>query len=189
MAQAQRSPQGFLTLGGNRILDFCNTFVIHGDQQEDRLQNRKSAEKFFKIFFLSKSSLTEKHYNTLIVFRHLLRNYFSSMIDGKGFSKARVALSDFIKTLSLVIDWSQETNSFSRLRVANEEDQFLEPLLLDFLEFSKKQDYNRVKFCANKNCSHLFYDGTKNKTRVWCSMKSCGNIMKARAFQARKRTK
>lgn len=44
-----------------------------------------------------------------------------------------------------------------------------------------------VKKCENPACVLYFYDGTKNHSRRWCSMKACGNRTKVAAFYQRKR--
>jgi predicted RNA-binding Zn ribbon-like protein len=47
------------------------------------------------------------------------------------------------------------------------------------------EDANRVKVCGDPTCRWLFLDVSKNHTRRWCDMKTCGNRMKARRHQAR----
>jgi predicted RNA-binding Zn ribbon-like protein len=44
-----------------------------------------------------------------------------------------------------------------------------------------------VKKCENPVCVLYFYDGTKNHSRRWCSMKACGNRTKVAAFYQRRR--
>jgi predicted RNA-binding Zn ribbon-like protein len=44
-----------------------------------------------------------------------------------------------------------------------------------------------VKKCENPACVLYFYDGTKNHSRRWCSMKACGNRTKVAAFYQRRR--
>jgi predicted RNA-binding Zn ribbon-like protein len=46
-------------------------------------------------------------------------------------------------------------------------------------------DAERVKDCGDPTCRWLFLDLSKNHTRRWCDMKTCGNRMKARRHQAR----
>lgn len=45
----------------------------------------------------------------------------------------------------------------------------------------------RLKACANPQCTWLFYDTSRSRTGRWCSMRACGDIMKARAYRARGR--
>ncbi len=44
-----------------------------------------------------------------------------------------------------------------------------------------------LRECASHVCSWLFMDRSPTQRRRWCSMKTCGNRAKARAFYARQR--
>jgi predicted RNA-binding Zn ribbon-like protein len=48
-------------------------------------------------------------------------------------------------------------------------------------------DLGRVRECANEEegCGSLFLDSSKSQSRRWCSMKSCGNRAKSKAFYDR----
>jgi predicted RNA-binding Zn ribbon-like protein len=46
-------------------------------------------------------------------------------------------------------------------------------------------DAELIKDCGDPTCRWLFLDISKNHTRRWCNMKTCGNRMKARRHQAR----
>ncbi len=45
----------------------------------------------------------------------------------------------------------------------------------------------RLKACRATDCEWAFIDHAKNHSRSWCSMSSCGNREKARAFRERRR--
>jgi predicted RNA-binding Zn ribbon-like protein len=45
----------------------------------------------------------------------------------------------------------------------------------------------RVRVCEGPSCTWLFLDPTKNGSRRWCEMKSCGNREKARRRRERER--
>lgn len=45
----------------------------------------------------------------------------------------------------------------------------------------------RLKACRASDCEWAFIDHARNHSRSWCSMKSCGNREKARAFRERHR--
>ena len=47
--------------------------------------------------------------------------------------------------------------------------------------------WDRLKACPREECEWAFYDRSKNSSGRWCSMESCGNIEKARAFRERRR--
>ena len=46
--------------------------------------------------------------------------------------------------------------------------------------------WERMKACAHDPCAWAFYDQSKNRSKRWCRMESCGNIEKARAHRARR---
>lgn len=43
----------------------------------------------------------------------------------------------------------------------------------------------RIRECASADCTWLFVDETRNHSRRWCDMSSCGNRMKARRHYER----
>lgn len=44
----------------------------------------------------------------------------------------------------------------------------------------------RVRRCGDPACSRVFLDATRNATRRWCQMRTCGNRAKAARHRARK---
>lgn len=48
--------------------------------------------------------------------------------------------------------------------------------------------WGRMKACPGPHCGWVFHDGSKNRSRQWCSMEICGNRVKGREFRARQRT-
>jgi predicted RNA-binding Zn ribbon-like protein len=44
-----------------------------------------------------------------------------------------------------------------------------------------------LKLCADETCRSVFYDRSKNRSGRWCSMSSCGNRAKVRAWRERQR--
>jgi predicted RNA-binding Zn ribbon-like protein len=45
-----------------------------------------------------------------------------------------------------------------------------------------------VRECAGYDCGWLFLDGTKNRSRRWCDMTTCGNRAKGRRHYERRRS-
>jgi predicted RNA-binding Zn ribbon-like protein len=45
--------------------------------------------------------------------------------------------------------------------------------------------WSRLKACREPGCRWVYYDYSRNRSRTWCSMASCGNRAKARAFRRR----
>jgi predicted RNA-binding Zn ribbon-like protein len=46
----------------------------------------------------------------------------------------------------------------------------------------------RLKACRDDVCQWAFYDHSKNRSGAWCTMASCGNRSKARAYRERQAT-
>jgi predicted RNA-binding Zn ribbon-like protein len=49
-------------------------------------------------------------------------------------------------------------------------------------------DLTLVRECAGYDCGWLFMDRTKNRSRRWCDMSTCGNRAKGRRHYERRRT-
>jgi predicted RNA-binding Zn ribbon-like protein len=45
----------------------------------------------------------------------------------------------------------------------------------------------RLKICRSEHCQQAFYDWSKNASRCWCSMQTCGNRSKTKAYRGRRR--
>jgi predicted RNA-binding Zn ribbon-like protein len=45
--------------------------------------------------------------------------------------------------------------------------------------------WDRMKACRADDCRWAFLDTAKNRSRAWCSMQSCGNREKVRAYRER----
>ena len=67
-------------------------------------------------------------------------------------------------------------------------DPILGPVLWSAMELLLLGRHDRVKACGDDECGWLFLDESRNATRRWCSMDSCGNRAKARRHYRRGRT-
>jgi predicted RNA-binding Zn ribbon-like protein len=47
--------------------------------------------------------------------------------------------------------------------------------------------WQRLRPCADPTCRSVFWDGSKNRSGRWCSMGTCGNKAKVRAYRERER--
>ena len=48
--------------------------------------------------------------------------------------------------------------------------------------------WERLKACPRHDCFWAFYDHSKNRSGKWCSMETCGNVEKAKAYRQRQKT-
>jgi len=46
--------------------------------------------------------------------------------------------------------------------------------------------FARLKACPHAHCGWAFYDGSRNRSGQWCSMRICGNRTKGEAFRRRR---
>lgn len=68
-------------------------------------------------------------------------------------------------------------------------DRMLWPVLRSAAMLLTSPDLDRVGQCADdRGCGYLFFDSSRNRSRRWCDMGSCGNRAKARRHQTRHRT-
>ena len=67
-------------------------------------------------------------------------------------------------------------------------DCMLWPVVRSAADFLTSDELDTVRVCASDSCNWLFIDTSKNHSRRWCNMKSCGNREKARRFYTRKKS-
>ncbi|MDQ2680217.1 MAG: CGNR zinc finger domain-containing protein [Candidatus Eremiobacteraeota bacterium] len=65
----------------------------------------------------------------------------------------------------------------------------LMPLAHSIAELLARVDHSRIKTCREPRCSCYFIDTSKNRTRTWCSMLTCGNRNKVATYYRRSREK
>ncbi len=61
----------------------------------------------------------------------------------------------------------------------------LGPIVWRAVELLENGPLDRIKECEADDCGWMFLDTSKNRSRHWCSMKTCGNVSKVRRFRAR----
>ena len=65
--------------------------------------------------------------------------------------------------------------------------QMLWPVAWSAVELLTSERLERVGQCADdRGCGYLFFDTSRNRSRRWCSMESCGNRAKAMRHYERK---
>ena len=64
----------------------------------------------------------------------------------------------------------------------------LGPIVWRAVELLESGPLDRVKECGAHDCGWMFLDTSKNRSRQWCSMQTCGNTSKVRRFRDRQRS-
>jgi predicted RNA-binding Zn ribbon-like protein len=63
--------------------------------------------------------------------------------------------------------------------------RLLAQIVADIAHASECGEWHRMKICPADDCLVVFYDRSKNLSKRWCSMESCGNREKTRAYYRR----
>lgn len=61
----------------------------------------------------------------------------------------------------------------------------LGPILATVYDAMSEEALGRLKVCRNEGCRWAFYDTSRNRSGVWCSMAICGNRQKGRVYRSR----
>ena len=65
-------------------------------------------------------------------------------------------------------------------------DAILGPVAWQAAELLQHGALERIKECPSEDgCGWLFLDASRNRSRTWCSMKTCGNSAKVKRFRSR----
>jgi len=199
----QDEPSFDLT-AGNICLDFANTV-------DDRTSNPRDglpAYRHLVAWGMQSRILTSEQAEQLLVaaaqhgqkaasvlerakeVREVMFRIFSAIASGAMPSEADLArlngeLARAMKHACIVPngqhftwDWCADTVMLDRV---------LWPVVRAAADLLVSDELRMVRLCAADDCGWLFLDTSKNQTRRWCSMKSCGNRAKARRYTTRKR--
>lgn len=66
-------------------------------------------------------------------------------------------------------------------------DNVLAEISFSFASMLANGDSTRIKICDNPDCGWIIYDESHNRSRRWCDLKECGNLIRVRKFRARRR--
>ncbi len=68
-------------------------------------------------------------------------------------------------------------------------DQMFWPIARSAADLLVSGRISRVRRCRGEDCDWLFMDDSKNQTKEWCKMSTCGNRAKLKRYRARTRQK
>lgn len=66
-------------------------------------------------------------------------------------------------------------------------DEVLGAVARDAVDLLSSAQFQRMKECANQDCTRLFVDLSHSGARRWCGMAECGNRHKAASYRKRKK--
>lgn len=193
----------FLFLAGHPCLDFLNTRPVVKGQAVELLSNldaflrwltragridaRASADALKRW---NEGAEGPRIVERARIFRETLRHMTDGLVRGRGVSTEGVAAINFILAENDGnLRLERQAGGF-RTRFAARPTSAI--VLLGSVaeaaaELLSRGDLHLVRRCGNPDCVLFFYDTTRNHRRQWCSMGTCGNLMKVRAFRRRHR--
>lgn len=204
-AQSQQSEYQFDLSGGNLVLDFANT-VSRRSIPERRAEHLETFADL--LAFARQSKLISQHEeNTLralakrsevgvvklfrraLDFRETIYRAFAALSVSKP-----VAVAD----LAAINEFSREALAHRELTHTNggyswewtwdkptELQRVLWPIAQSAADLLTSNSAFNVRKCEADDCDWLFLDNSRNHSRRWCEMKSCGNRAKARRHYQR----
>ena len=192
----------FLLVGNHLSLDFVNTKIMENGVPRDLLNGPEDvaawavAVKLLDVPRASKLAKLWQEAASLEEFEEVLR--FRKMLHAlvetiaQNGSVTSPTLREINTQLRKLVGYSEVLPSdegFTKRFVLEiqEPSQLLGPVAEAASNLLCYGNPAYVKKCENPACVLYFYDGTKNHSRRWCSMKACGNRTKVAAFYQRRR--
>lgn len=204
MTQNETTAERRDLIAGNVSLDFANTVDWHDSARPDELLTSYSdlvrwsrhagilsEGQSARLLAQAQDSAeaADAVFARAIALREAIFRVFSAVIAGQSPG------SQDLDTLN-----SEVSVALARMRVArihegfrwewaDEEalDQMLWPVAKSAADLLTSPELSKVRKCLGFPCGWLFMDTSRNQSRRWCDMKSCGNRAKARRHYHRKR--
>ena len=86
------------------------------------------------------------------------------------------------------LSWTGDAYRWSLDPSAAALDAAMQPLVESAVSLLTSAKMERLRRCGNSTCYWLFIDETKNHSRRWCEMASCGNVVKVRRHREKARS-
>ncbi len=206
MAESGLREYIFDLVGGQLCLDFVNT--LNGSRDTGRTNEKLTTYADLVSWSRQAGVITERVARRLlkeaaqrqaeasavleeaIRLREAIYRIFKATISGGSPGKGDLATlnaalaralsrSVVIKTADgFEWDWSDDDRALDRM---------LWPVARSAATLLTSDELNRTRVCGGDECTWLFLDTSKNRSRRWCDMKECGNRAKSRRHYERKR--
>jgi predicted RNA-binding Zn ribbon-like protein len=193
----------FEFIAGSLCLDFANT--IHNSRAEDKGEELHAVSdllhwaKEAELLSSADHDRLAAHYNHNpreaaaalakgTAYRDLLLSIFTSIANGRSVPSQR--LSELNSVLAQAPGLLRVRKNQARIETewtsaADGLQQVLFAVLTSAAELLASHRLSRIRECASADCTWLFVDESRNRSRRWCDMSACGNRMKARRHYRR----
>jgi predicted RNA-binding Zn ribbon-like protein len=114
--------------------------------------------------------------------RERLRDALEAKTHGVSARRAFAQLDEIAAAVPLRVRFGEAAHlEPARARAATA----LGPILATAYDALSDEALTRLKVCRNEACRWAFYDTSRNRSGVWCSMAICGNRQKGRIYRRR----
>ena len=204
--KGKRYAETFRCPGGALCLDFCNSGSgIKGSRQEEWIATFTDLMDWLEAAgALSKSQAAKlraagadspqaaQHLLArAIEFREALARVLLARTEGRAAAgeDLRIIDAQYARTAPFArLAPTPEGFAWSLDAAAPALDAALRPVVESAVELLTSSKLARLRRCGSPTCYWLFLDETKNCSRRWCEMASCGNLMKVRRHRASHRS-
>src|SRR6267142_794888 len=206
LAKGRRYAETFRCPGGALCLDFSNSGQgIRGSRQEewiptyadlvDWLEAARALTKSQALGLRASGAeapqAAQQLFERAIAFREALARVLLARTEGRAAASEdlRVIDAQYARTAPFArLASTREGFAWSLDATVPALDAALRPIVESAVGLLTSSKLERVRRCGNSTCYWLFLDETKNCSRRWCEMASCGNLMKVRRHRERQRT-
>ena len=132
----------------------------------------------------------DQYYLELIEYRNLIKNSFFKYVEDKTPFDELVKKTNYIFLKSKVhpkLKIQDENYELEYSIYEKECNRLLVLIAIDVMALLNSKNAKYIKKCNNHTCSLLFVDTSKNHSRRWCSMETCGNRTKVNRFTKRQK--
>jgi len=200
--KGKRYAETFRCPGGALCLDFCNSGQgIRGARQEEWIPTFADLVDWLE----AAGALTESQALRLragsaeapqaarqlieraIAFREALARVLLARTEGHAAASEDLRTIDaqYARTAPFArLAATPEGFAWSLDATASALDAALRPIVESAVGLLTSSKLARLRRCGSPTCYWLFLDETKNCSRRWCEMASCGNLMKVRRHRA-----
>lgn len=204
MAEKERSASNLELIGGRLCLDFANTVSTRLEGGREYLTSYAElvawsqhagalrADEAGGLLLLDQAAchpdLAAAALERAIAMRETIYRVFSAIAAGREPGAADVAalnavLREALSRLEIVP--SGDGYVWGWVLDGDELDRMLWPVARSAADTLTSRNLGRVRECAREGCNWLFVDTSKNRSRRWCSMATCGSRVKARRYYRR----
>jgi predicted RNA-binding Zn ribbon-like protein len=165
------------------LQDFLNTADIESETDLVGTAAALTAWLASRGLLHGQGTVAAAEHARVLELRELLRDALEAATHGESADAANTRLDRIAATVPLRVRFGPE----ARLEPARASAApALGPILATIYDALREDGLARLKVCRNEACRWAFYDTSRNRSGVWCSMAICGNRMKGRAFRRRR---